>query len=28
MQLKEAIAIVYSPIVAVPGYKSFRVKDS
>lgn len=28
MQLSEAIAIVYSPIVALPGYKTFRVKDS
>lgn len=28
MQLPEAIAIVYSPIVAAPGYKTFRVKDS
>ena len=28
MQLKEAIAIVYSPIVPQPGYKTFRVKDT
>lgn len=28
MQLNEAIAIVYSPIVPVPGYKTFRVRDS
>jgi len=28
MQLPEAIAIVYSPIVPPPGYKTFRVKDS
>ena len=28
MQLSEAIAIVYSPIVPLPGYKTFRVKDS
>ncbi len=27
MQMKEAVAIVYSPIVPVPGYKTFRVKD-
>ncbi len=27
MQLNEAIAIVYSPIVTLPGYKAFRVKD-
>ena len=27
LQLAEAIAIVYSPIVGSPGYKSFRVKD-
>jgi hypothetical protein len=26
--MNEAIAIVYSPIVPTPGYKSFRVKDS
>ena len=28
MQLPEAVAIVYSPIVAQPGYQTFRVKDS
>lgn len=28
MQLNEAIAIVYSPIVPQPGYKTFRVKES
>lgn len=28
MQMLEAVAIVYSPIVAVPGYKAFRVKDA
>ncbi len=28
MQLSEAIAIVYSPIVPPPGYKTFRVKDA
>ena len=28
MQLPEAIAIVYSPIVGQPGYNAFRVKDS
>lgn len=28
MQLPEAIAIVYSPIVASPHYNAFRVKDS
>ena len=28
MQLPEAIAIVYSPIVQAPYYNAFRVKDS
>ena len=28
MQLKEAIAIVHSPIVGKPSFRSFRVKDS
>lgn len=28
MQMTEAIAIVYSPKVALPGYKALRVKDS
>jgi hypothetical protein len=28
MQMLEAVAIVYSPIVPVPGYKTFRVKDA
>jgi STAM-binding protein len=28
MQLSEAIAIVCSPIVSYPGYKTFRVKDN
>lgn len=28
MQLPEAIAIVYSPIVPQPGYQAFRVKNS
>jgi len=28
MQLPEAIAIVYSPIVPQPGYQTFRVKNS
>ena len=28
MQLPEAVAIVYSPIVREPGYNAFRVKNS
>ena len=28
MLLPESVAIVYSPIVALPGYQAFRVKDS
>lgn len=28
MQLPEAVAIVYSPIVAQPGYEAFRIKNS
>ncbi len=28
MLMPESVAVVYSPIVALPGYKAFRVKDA